>query len=260
MFDYCHLSENAVKLEILIYQDQGVSPLSYRALHAALQQECIQDTYLIRSVDRAVLQETEWMERAHTLIFPGGRDIPYHRALRGLGNRQIAAFVRQGGRFLGICAGAYYASKSIEFERGGPLEVVAERELQFFPGIARGPAYGPGTFSYQGDGGARIALLCSPLNDLEFQAIYHGGCTFIFQETDPSTLILAHYKDIEGTPPAILQCLVGKGIAILCGVHPEYSPHNPEIQKAYSHTLHSTCIEKTRRTLFRMLLSKLGLF
>lgn len=52
-----------------------------------------------------------------------------------------AEFVTQGGSYLGLCAGAYYACARVEFEPGTPLEVVGDRELAFFPGIAQGAAF-----------------------------------------------------------------------------------------------------------------------
>jgi glutamine amidotransferase-like uncharacterized protein len=52
-----------------------------------------------------------------------------------------AEFVSQGGGYLGLCAGAYYACARVEFEPGTRLEVVGDRELAFFPGIAQGAAF-----------------------------------------------------------------------------------------------------------------------
>ena len=39
-----------------------------------------------------------------------------------------------------------------------------------------------------------------------------------------NTNILAAYRDYPGQPAAIVQCIVGKGVAVLTGVHPEYDP------------------------------------
>ena len=160
------------------------------------------------------------------LIFPGGRDIPYHQALRGVANRHIHRFVQEGGSFLGLCAGGYYGSAEIEFEKGGALEVIAKRELQFFPGLARGPAYGLGKFCYQ----KRTRSADCPLTPLFFRqasqisaAYYNGGCAFISPEEYEDVSVLARYADLPMEPAAIVQCRVGKGQAILCGVHPEYS-------------------------------------
>jgi len=46
------------------------------------------------------------------------------------------------GSFLGICAGGYYGSKFVEYQMGKVDEIKGERELEFFPGIARGPVFG----------------------------------------------------------------------------------------------------------------------
>ena len=43
-------------------------------------------------------------------------------------------FVENGGSYLGICAGAYFACDYIEFDKNGPLEVVGPRDLKFYPG------------------------------------------------------------------------------------------------------------------------------
>lgn len=53
----------------------------------------------------------------------------------------FTGYVQSGGSYLGLCAGAYYASSQVEFEPGSTLEVVGDRELDFFPGTARGAAY-----------------------------------------------------------------------------------------------------------------------
>jgi glutamine amidotransferase-like uncharacterized protein len=57
-----------------------------------------------------------------------------------------------GGSYLGLCAGAYYGSSRVVFEPGTPLEVIGDRELAFFPGIARGAAYPGGLVGGWGGG------------------------------------------------------------------------------------------------------------
>jgi biotin---protein ligase len=51
---------------------------------------------------------------------------------------KCADFVKGGGAYLGICAGAYYASERVEFEAGTALTVEGPRELAFFTGTALG--------------------------------------------------------------------------------------------------------------------------
>ena len=54
------------------------------------------------------------------------------------GNERIREYVSKGGKYLGICAGGYYASSYVEFEKSTTLEVLGDRELSFFPGKAIG--------------------------------------------------------------------------------------------------------------------------
>lgn len=158
------------------------------------------------------------LQNARLLIMPGGRDIPYHQKLSGAGNRELKHFCQNGGSYLGICAGAYYGSAEIEFEKNCPLEVLGDRELGFFPGKAIGPAYGSNTFCYTSQKGAKAAHLSSSLF-----CYYNGGCYFAGAEEKNNTTILARYEDIMGKPAAIIECGFGKSKAILSGVHFEYS-------------------------------------
>lgn len=212
---------------ILIYKDQGTHLFGLKSLLFGLQQLEIGSHYTFQWADKKLLISDTWQKNTKLLIFPGGRDIPYHQALKGAGNHSIRKFVKEGGRFLGICAGGYYGSAFIEFEKGGPLEVLEKRELKFFPGVAAGPAYGLQKFCYQSQRGAQIAQLSLfSANTCSFSksaSYYNGGCAFINAQTYSNTTIIARYLDIKHEPAAIVKCQVGKGIAILSGVHPEYS-------------------------------------
>lgn len=221
--------------KVLIYEDEGVSRNGVRSLIASFEAERLHQKYALSTVTREVFREPDWHREVRLLIFPGGRDLPYHRALQGPANRQIVEFVAAGGSFLGICAGGYYGSASIEFERGNRMEVVEERELKFFPGLARGPVYGQGRFRYDGDEGACIAPLKITVPFLrggDTVAYFNGGCTFVAAESHPSTSVLARYADLPGSPAAIVRCRVGAGCAVLCGVHPEYRlPSDSDAQR-----------------------------
>lgn len=189
---------------IAIYQGEGVSCTAGLSGKPITADEILQDA----------------LEKFSLFIMPGGRDRPYHAALKGPANEKIRAFVENGGVYLGICAGAYYACRRIEFDLGFPLEVCEERELGFFPGKAIGPAYGNGTFEYKSEKGARLANIGTDGTERSpLKMYYNGGCTF---EGDyPHVRILARYLDLPHHPPAIIECSVGKGKAILSGVHLE---------------------------------------
>lgn len=157
------------------------------------------------------------LQNVKMLILPGGRDIPYHRALRGLGNEKVRRFVEEGGTYLGICAGAYYGAEEVVFDQGFPLEVCQKRELRFFEGKAIGPIFGGGTFCYKSQKGARLVKIQGEKEP--FYAYYNGGCRF---EGDLShARVLGVYLDLPGSFPAIIEVPIGKGRAILSGVHLE---------------------------------------
>lgn len=247
-------------MKILIYNDHGACPCSVQSLMSALKQESLHHKYEIVYADRHIIKKNDWSKETKLLIFPGGRDIPYHRALKGDSNKNIVDFVENGGAFLGICAGAYYGCASIEFEKGNPLEVIDNRELKFFPGKGQGPAYGLGQFTYHGEGGSRIAsLLLKDASASIFSSYYKGGCAFAGAEDCSEISTIAHYSDIENQPAAIVQCSVGKGRAILSGVHPEYSAYSPSIESSISEPLLSELklIEPQRRKLFQEILARL---
>jgi biotin--protein ligase len=46
-----------------------------------------------------------------------------------------------------LCAGGYFGAREVQFEMGTSLEVHGQRDLAFFPGVARGAVF-PG-FDYK---------------------------------------------------------------------------------------------------------------
>ena len=192
-------------MKVLIYNGEGVSKsFSFFGLFPNAV-----------PIDAKTLAESDW--DADLFVMPGGKDCPYHAALQGAGNRKIRQFVEKGGLYLGICAGAYYGCAEVDFDRGHPLQVIEKRELKFFDGKVVGPAYGLGTYDYQSERGARFAKLLTA--DGFFYAYYNGGPTF--QGNFENANILASYADLPGYPPAIIECKIGLGKAILSGVHVE---------------------------------------
>jgi len=208
---------------ILVYSDQGVSKACLNATLDFFSRNCTEFT--IATIDAASLTapHSDWEARSALLVMPGGRDIPYDRLLRGEGNRRIRQFVETLGRsYLGICAGAYYACSEVCFELDTPMEVGECRELGFFRGRTVGCSFLPGRrlFRYDSEDGASSARVrLRPRMDL-FDVYYNGGCTFI---GDGQAEVLADYTETATPLPAVVYCTVGKGRAVLSGVHFEIS-------------------------------------
>jgi glutamine amidotransferase-like uncharacterized protein len=189
---------------------------------------CIGSSYHVKPIFPEQIINDDWEKEAALLIIPGGADIPYTRSLNGIGNQKIRDFVENGGSFLGICAGCYYAGAFVDFAKETALEVQGMRELSFFPGIVRGPFLAP--YDYQSEQGARAAKIIWK-STLEFQendsfyVYYNGGGYFVEAALTNNTTVLATYSSEEEGEAAIIECRVGLGKAILSGVHFEYDFH-----------------------------------
>ena len=75
-----------------------------------------------------------WQDRCAALVLGGGYDMGYLRSLGKEGTDMVRNFVLDGGTYIGMCAGAYFACDYIEFEKGSSMEVQGYRPLKFYPG------------------------------------------------------------------------------------------------------------------------------
>jgi len=229
IFDWAHKN-------ILVYAGPGVGPKSL-ANTVALLQSLVADPYTIKTVDSDTIIGTEWLNDTALLVMPGGADAPYMEKLTGIGNQNIRDYVQNGGKYLGICAGAYYAADRIEFAKDDPrLEVIAARELKFYPGLVEGPTYDG--FDYvapQNINGMRAAMISWQADqpfavNKKFVAYYNGGGHFVAAEEYPQITVLARYNldtpSQAADPVAIIECKYGKGTAILSGLHFEWDPQS----------------------------------
>ena len=112
-------------MRILLLQDEGTSADSVTAL-------CQFYKNRIRCVSGHELQNPNIFDEADLIIIPGGRSLPFYEKLGEAGNQNIKNFVRQGGAYLGLCAGAYYASQQTVFAKNLPLELLLSSKLNFF--------------------------------------------------------------------------------------------------------------------------------
>tara|TARA_R110002124_G_scaffold64985_1_gene177173 strand:- start:58771 stop:59556 length:786 start_codon:yes stop_codon:yes gene_type:complete len=166
-------------------------------------------------------------------VMPGGADLYYVEKLNGLGNTKIKTYVEQGGKYLGICAGAYYGCAHLEFAKGWPneFEISGPRELSFYTGRAIGP------IREYSDPAQRIPSCYDSVCTLSYtdtdkseeitlKAHYNGGPYFSnsAEHANSETVeVLAQYTDIPHHPAAIILCRQGKGRALLIGPHLEDS-------------------------------------
>lgn len=178
--------------------------------------------YQIKTISALELKSGTWINNAVLFIMPGGADIYYKRKLNGLGNKIISQYIADGGKYLGICAGAYYGSSEIEFGVGTKLEIIEKRELKLFNGKAIGPLFNK--YSYQDNSDATPVLI--EVDGIGgFHTFFNGGCYF----SDGDYKLVASYREVN--LPAIIS--VKDDNVILSGVHFEYDPATLDYNDIY---------------------------
>lgn len=195
-----------------IFADAGCWHVGARSVAELLRAERIP----VRIFDRDLLLAEDSLRGIRTFVLPGGW-APHQRA--ALGSRGLARlrhYVVEGGRILGICAGAYLLAREVHWEGAlfadpeGLWEGRAEGPLD---GLARWPERA-GVRLRVTDEGARRGLASLSALDV----LYYGGGRF----PDRSGITaLALYPD--GSPAISVQAL-GKGELVACGVHLERPP------------------------------------
>jgi biotin--protein ligase len=217
-------------MNILVYSGEGTSPNCVENTIYTLKQ-FLSENYDIIKVDEKILITQYWEDTTKLFVMPGGRDLPYVNKLGSKGMERIRNYVNdKGGKYLGICAGAYFGSSYIEFEMNRPdYKVEGPRELRFFKGTAKGSALS--TYYYGSEKGALSPKIHLPFMNKNVNFYFNGGCFFDINENEKlkeGLNILGRYtsKCFDGTfnRPAVIEVENGKGKAILSGIHFEYSP------------------------------------
>lgn len=244
-------------MRILIYSDDGASPDSIGGLKSFFQQD--EKKYKVCFVTGADLVQSNWMQSTDLLIIPGGRSLPFYEKLGKQGNKNIVDFVEQGGCYLGLCAGAYYACQETIFSKNTDLELLLPGELNFFKGNAIGPIYGGDDFVYGTEKGARVVDITWE-DDKNYSVYLNGACYFENADQLDNTKVIARYASDDIDYPAVIQCDYGKGRVILSGIHPELCYRSiPEDDDAHHQAIRAKLlsVEQQRKNLLDLLLTSL---
>lgn len=192
----------------------GVSPKSFKHTFHTIKL-FLGKYYKVKTISAKDLKLGIWRDKGEILIIPGGADKYYVKRLGVLGEKIIKEFILSGGKFIGICAGAYFASSEVVFAKGSKIEVIGKRGLALFKGRAVGPVSGGYCYS---DNSCAMAI--SVRHSQVHRIFFNGGCYFEKAEDFDSLEVIAFYDD-KGLP-AILN--INQGQIILSGVHFEYDP------------------------------------
>ncbi|KAI8783943.1 biotin--protein ligase [Biomphalaria glabrata] len=214
--------------DVFVYSGLGSNENGCFHLLNSLKTHLHPDIYKVDLISAEDIIEGSKLTSAALLTFGSGYTTGFVNGLGAKGMQNLRDFVLGGGSYLGLGAGGYFGCDYIEFDKNGPLEKMAERELRFYPGIGRGPVY-PG-FQYGSNKGLHAANITFSTGNFTatFSSMIDGGGAFY--PSDPPKLgspvtswtKIAIYTDITDQPTAIVKMEVGSGCAVLSGVHLEY--------------------------------------
>ncbi len=258
---------NTYKKKVLIYNDNGVFDISN--LKNSLKNHFIKHDVSVDTINARELLAKQKLNNEEVVAFfmPGGIANEYYKKLFGEGNKIIQDYVNLGGTYFGICAGAYYACKNVEFETEIPESRLSMNYgLDLVNGVARGTMYKEFDilpFSKRPESVAVVKLKGKKLMS-NYAAIYHGGP--FFDEFGEDCKVLANYCcDSKNEYPAIMSLPYGDGNVILSGVHFETGADDLETLKPYLYKNKSYMEllknlkkgEKARKKLFKSLMTKI---
>ncbi|CAL8082873.1 unnamed protein product [Calicophoron daubneyi] len=203
---------------IHVYSDVGTRDISLVHLLNAL--KTFTPKFQVKEINGASICSPGALHSTALLCFGGGYDRGYLQSLGESGCAVIREYIENGGKYLGLCAGAYFASDHCEFDKDGQLEVCGPRLIKLFEGDAVG-SYRPG-FKYNSEEGSwAISITCAvpSLKPKTMKTYLNGGCFFRTSKWTRSKALYCY----EGTnDAAIIASRMGKGWGILSGVHFEY--------------------------------------
>lgn len=229
------------KYNIVIYNDKA-SHASSSSLKEEFQRALgplAAETEIIKASAEDILSgKVPLNNQTLAFVLPGivGENSLYHEHLGAKGNQIIRDYVeKDGGLFMGLCAGAYYAAEKIEYvPEWAPEKGRTTGILSLFNGLARGPVPSLGisstTPSYNGCTTAPVIL-----DDGKKGCIaYSCGPAFFGVPADAN--ILAYY-DTPDKPIAAFSARAGKGTLLLSGVLPQYGVPDGWKQPLHPHQI-----------------------
>jgi len=150
------------------------------------------------------------------IYFPGGDAYQYDRRINSAGDNNIRNFVSNGGGYIGICAGAYFACDRILWEGGWQYYT-----LDLFMGYGYGAIDSIIPWSGYTMTWTTMNLanpLCTWELTKEYQMYYGGGA--YYPDAGQSMNVIATY-DSYNNDPAMINFGYGSGHVVMFGPHPE---------------------------------------
>lgn len=197
---------------IAIYSDQGVWEESVKATRKMFQWM----GYEVELIDANYINKKE-LDNFEILCFPGGDMFQYAQDISSEGKDDIRNFVSDGGGYIGICGGAYFASEKVVWQENE----LPMTPLGLFSGTAKGPIDEIITYPDYSMCEVNIVDSTHPVTKSEpdsVSVLYYWGPVLI-PDKDNDINILGRYD--KRNQPVMLAFNYSKGRVFLIGTHPE---------------------------------------
>lgn len=220
--------DTVAPLQIAIYDDTAQADASAWGEGLDYIEEALQANGLVtQRITRNQLNNVPGLlQQFGAIVFGGGFAYPgYTLGIDAGGKARLQEFVFAGGAYVGICAGAYAACSSLDYE-GEIFDTESGYTLDLYDGICSGPVADissypnweiaqlnfPGDESYESYQGGSFD-----------QDLWYAGGPF-FDVPSPDSVVLATYEnpgvEHQGAA-AVIRQPYGYGEVVLWGPHPE---------------------------------------
>ncbi len=196
--------------------------------------------YTWESIDANDVNNNDLGQYYKLIIFPGGWAGGYNEYINGSGYQNIRNFIDQGGAYLGMCAGSFFACDKVFWREGSDEELTPQNTYDYplnlwngiGDGVIRDFVYWAEDTYYADHPGTRMTDLkidtnLMPESDAQMSVLYFGGPVFRpVAGKWGSTEVIARYE-MDGYSAdecaAMILFPYGSGRVFLSAVHPEVS-------------------------------------
>ena len=131
--------------------------------------------------ENGILLYPDGEPRFRMVYFNGGRATAHGRSLTEKGRQNVRDFVKNGGSYLGTCAGAFICAKGVARDTG---YVVREDYLGIWPGWTVGTGLENSYTSMFVEPGSPLLQYYDYGNDMKIDSVRHNGGDYAYMDAD----------------------------------------------------------------------------